>query len=547
MAQLYGAGSVGEAREVARLTGGGYEYEATRRIAAWLHQLYPDLGDGFWALLPAAVRNRLSLPAVRRDSRLLALLPSVSDSQAARALEALVPACREWPDLTEPLWAAATQRPGLCARVLEVAVRTGGLTPELLALVRRTLSDPATSVAVLHAVVDGVPAASVVFAGRSVAEARELADGYVRLAGASAPHRAALADAVHERGLIWEREGRDDMALQTAEYEVNQRRSLQEAAPASGPEVAALARALTILAVRQDRAGQPRHAHSAVAEAVRLHEQLPATAEPGAAGWTADVAYTRAQQARILGRLGRVAEAAEAAREATTRYRELAATDRAAHGAGLADALLIEAAQARARDQHDLAVAAGAEAVEQYERLAAADPARHRARLAYACCAYGMDLGDFRSHEAGLAQLERAEALYRSLDPPVLPGLAAARLGRGLLLAELERWDAATQALGAAVEVYRQLPDRATALAGALATQAQVTAEGGDLAAAVALLTEACELGDRLHAADPLDAALRADLAAGYQNLSRLYERRGDGEAAYRAALRARLLLGDEG
>jgi len=311
--------------------------------------------------------------------------------------------------------------------------------------------------------------------------------------------------------------------------------------------VAALARALTTWAVRLDRAGQPLRAHSKVAEAVRLHEGLAPTAGTPDAELTADEAYTRAQQARILGRLGRTAEAAEAAREATTRYRDLAAADPSRHAAGLADALLVEAAQARARDQHDLAVATGAEAVEQYEALAAADPAQHRARLAYACCAYGMDLGEFRSHEAGLFQLERAVALYRSLDAPLLPGVAAAQLGRGLLLAELERWDTAAEALAAAVEVYRQLPDQAPALAGALATQAQVTAEGGDPDRAVALLTEACELGDRLHAADPLDATLRADLAAGYQSLSHLHERRNDTEAAYRAALRARLLLGDEG
>ncbi|MCO8271602.1 hypothetical protein M1L60_13470 [Actinoplanes sp. TRM 88003] len=544
-AQLFGADSASEARTVAQLAGTVREYEGSRRIAAWLHQLYPGEADRYWSLLAAPVRERIVLPAVRRDPGLLNLLPSVSERQAGRALQLLVPACRVTPALTVPLWTATSREPALCARLLEVARSTGGLTAELLELARATVADASTSVAVLRAIVDEVPDVSTIFAGQSIDRARDLAEGYVRLAASSAPHRTALADAVRERGRIWEREGRDEMALRTADYEVGQRRGLLSAAPSSDEAVAALARALVTWAVRLDQAGQPLHAYSAIAEAVEYYQRL--RSGPGATG--PDEAYALAQQARILSRLGRIQEAADAAREAVARYRDLAETEPARHSAALADALLVEAAQARLRDQRDLAVAACAEAVERYEALAAADPPGHRARLAYARSAYGMDLGDLRSHEAGLAQLERAVVLYRELarsDLRQLPGLAAAQVGRGLLLAELERPDAAAEALGEAVKAYRQLPGQGNALAGALAVQAQVIALGGDLERAVALLTEACLLRDQLHAAEPLDVGLRAELINSYQSLSRLHDQRGDHNAAHRAALRARLLLDDE-
>lgn len=542
-AQLYGASAATEARLLAGAAGGpeGADPETARQIAFWLHQLYPGGGGRYWSMLPSMLRYRLAVPAARREPALITALSQVSAQQAGRALEVLVPACRRHPDLAATLWSAATRSPALCSAVLD---RDGGATPELLDLARETMAGPETSVAVLRAIADGVPRTATLFAGQTAEMARRLATSYERLASASAPHQSALADAAHEIGLIWERDGDLDNALAAAEYEVERRRRLVSAAHGSDAPTAELARALTTYAVRLDRAGRPVQGQTAVAEALGLLDRLGA--DPSTA---ADHAYALVQQARLLGQLRRAEEAADAAREAVVRYRDLDAGgierhDAGRHEGGLADALLVEAAQARALDQLERAIGSGAEAVQLYDQLATADP-RRRGRLAYACAAYGMDLGDFGSHAAGVAQLERAAALYRDLAGGEL-GHAAAQLGRGTLLADLERFDAAADAFGEAAAVYRAEHDPA-ALAGALALRAEVTAAAGRLDEAVTLMTESCGLRDRLHGDDPLDAAIRRDLADGYAALARLHERRGDAPAAHRARLRARLLTGDGG
>ncbi|MFC3742724.1 SAV_2336 N-terminal domain-related protein, partial [Paractinoplanes deccanensis] len=523
-AQLYGASSADEARGLTRLVGRAGSPEEARRTADWLHRLYPGGVDGYWRLLPGPVRRWLVTPALARDATLIGLLPAVSDSQAGNAMPLLVRAALARPSLAAPLWAAAVERPERCASLLAEARRGGGLTDPLLDQVRATLADEQTSVAVLRAVIDGVPEAGVIFRGQPAERARTLAGAYQRLANASAPHRPALADAAHEMGLIAERDGQDDEALRTVEWEIDLRRRLTG-------DAAALARALTTYALRLDRAGRPVQGNAAITEAAGIYRRLgDAYAEQDA--------YAQAQHARILAQLGRLAEAADAAREATTRCRRLAATD-PRHTAGLADALLVEAAVARARRQRDQAVLAGGEAVDLYERLAAEDPDRHRARYAFASAAHGMDLAEYRSHASALSRLDRAAEIYRDLDPA---GLATAQLGRGAVLADLERHDEAIAAFAEVVTLGRRLGGRDRSLAGALAAQAEVTAAAGRPEEALALLTEACVLRDQLHAADPVDTALRRDLISGYRSLAALQERLGHTEDAARSALRARLM-----
>jgi tetratricopeptide (TPR) repeat protein len=545
-AQLFGAGSITEAREAVRLIGAGgpvpVDTETARRIALWLHQLYPGGNGPYWSQLPFAMRERLAVPAALRDPALVAALSSVSVRQAVRALEVLVRAFPDHPELTGPVWRAAVRAPALVAPLLSLANRSAGITAELLELARATMAAPDTPVAVLRAVADGVAEASLLFAGQGSDTAQALTASFERLAAASAPHRSALADAVHERGLTREREGRPELALHDAEEELELRRRLGSAARADDPATVALARALTTYAIRLGRAGRPLHGLSAVNEAL---QRLAGSSDPDAAEV---VAYARAEQARLLGRLDRTEEAADAAREATAAFRQLVAAKPRRHDAGLAGALLIEAAQARARGQREVAVRCGAEAVERYETLGPP------ARLAYACCAYGMDLAGFGLYAAGMAQLDRAVTVYRELatdDDGHLPGLAAAHLGRGVLLADLEQHEAAGQAFDEAAAIYRRLSPGdapgpfAAALAGAMALRAEADASRGRLDEAATTLTAACELRDMLHAADPLNGPLRRDLAAGYRSLSRLHERRGDTETARRAALRARLLTAD--
>ncbi|MEV4346687.1 SAV_2336 N-terminal domain-related protein [Actinoplanes sp. NPDC049596] len=530
-AQLFGARSATEAREVARLAGGLESYEASRQAADWLQRLHPGEGQEYWRLLPEPLRERLVVPALLRDPAVLGLLPSVSAQQAGRAIELLVRAARGRRALAAAVWAAAVQRPELCTAVLDEARRTGGPDDDLLELARATVADESTPVAVLRAVVEGVPGTEAVFTGQSAGRAAALADGYRRLAVSSAPHRSALADAAYQMGMIAERDGRDDEALRTVEWEIDLRQRLAGAEPGNSRAQAALARARTTHAARLDRAGRPVQGNAAITGALAIYQRLGDE-------YADQEAYARVRQARLLAQLGHLAEAAEAAREATTRYRRLRSED-PRHAAGLAGALLVEAATARARDQRDTAVTAGAEAVDLYERLAADDAERYRARLAYACAAHGMDLGEYRSHTAGLDRLDRAAGLYRGFDPA---GLAAVQLGRGLLLGELERYDEAIGAFAEAVALHRRLGPRDRALAGALAAQAQVTAAAGGGAEAVALLTEACVLRDQLHAADPVDAGLRREVATGYDQLAALHERLGNTEEAAQARVRARLM-----
>jgi hypothetical protein len=157
-----------------------------------------------------------------------------------------------------------------------------------------------------------------------------------------------------------------------------------------------------------------------------------------------------------------------------------------------------------------------------------------------------MDLAALGSHLNGLALFDRAVALWSELagaDPAERPGLAAALMGRGVLLAELERHTDAAAAFAAAAQVYGRLGSAHTsALAGALTAQAAVNADAGRLGEATSLMRVACELREQLHNADPLDPRLRRELAAGLRSLARLLERGGEEDAAREAALRARYL-----
>jgi len=540
-AQLYGADTAPAAREVIRLvTPEGRDAATVRRIATWLHELYPGADGDYWSPLPDALRERLVLSAALPGAEIVRILPEVSLPQARRALATLVPACRAYPSLAEPVWAGATANPALCGAVFDIARAAGGLPEPLLALTRRTMADPGTSVALLRSVADGVDDVGVLFAGGTPGEAERLAAAFERLAAASAPHLPRFADAVYHWGLISERAGREQEALRTGTTEIDLRRRVLAGAGGDEAAAGALARALTGHAVRLDREGSPVAALAAATEAVQLYRRADGGTGP---------AHALVEHARLLGRLDRSAEALESARQATARYRDLGDI------AGLADALLVEAAQARALGRAEAAVGAGAEAVRCYEglarsELARSEPERYAARYAYACTVHGMDLGDFRSHTAGLARLERGTALYRTLsdrDPRHLPGLAAAAIGRAVLLADLERHDAAHAAFAEVAEIYRGLartdpPRYAPVLARALTLQAEALADTGGLDAAADLLAEAGVLRDALHAADPLDVGLRAELATGYLILAGVHDRRGDQAAAHECRLRGRLL-----
>ncbi|SNY73065.1 ATP-binding protein [Paractinoplanes atraurantiacus] len=290
------------------------------------------------------------------------------------------------------------------------------------------------------------------------------------------------------------------------------------------------ARALTAYAQRLDREGRWADGLAAATEAIGLLQWLgPEYAE--------QEAYARTQQAGLLSRLGRLTEAGEAAREATNRYRQFAVAD-PRHRAGLADALLLETATARARDQRDLALKAGAEAVELYERLDAEDPGRHRLRLAYACCAHGMDLGEYRSDSAALDWLDRAARLYRDID---VSGLATAQAGRGEFLTRLGRPAEAAEAYAEVVALHRRLGRRDRSLAGALTAQAEATAAAGRLDEAAGLLVEANGLRFQLYTDDSMDVGLRKELIAGYRLLAGVHQRRGDQAARLEAQTAANL------
>jgi hypothetical protein len=538
-AQLYGAGSAADARDVVRLVAGseGRDAATVRRIASWLHDFYPGTDGDYWSVLPGPVRERLVLATVLAAPQIVAILAPVSEPQARRALATLVPACGPFPQLAAPVWAAATRRPALCGAALEVARRAGDLPAPLLALARGTMTGPETPVALLRAIVDGVGDVAVLFDRRGPREAEQLTAAFERLAAASAPHLPLFADAVYHCGLISERAGLSQEALRTAGTEIDLRRRIVSGAGAEEAATGALARALITYAVRLDRNGSPVAGLAAAAEAVLLYERVD-----DAAGH----ACALVEQSRLLGRLDRREEALESAHRGAARFRELG------DAAGLADALLVEAAQARSLGQAEPAVVAGAEAVRTLERLAQGDPERYTARYAYACTVHGMDLGDFRSHTAGLDRLDRAATLYRALsdrDPAHRPGLAAAHTGRGVLLTELARHEAAGAAFAEVTTIYRALAEADPAgferpLAGALTVQAEALAAAGRVAEGVPVMIEAGERLEALHRADPLDSSLREELAAAYLILAGLHEGVGAWAAATECRLRSRLLLG---
>ncbi|MFF1870622.1 tetratricopeptide repeat protein [Kitasatospora herbaricolor] len=300
-----------------------------------------------------------------------------------------------------------------------------------------------------------------------------------------------------------------------------------------------------------------------VLEAVyaRLPEGRHAELDPGIAALCARLTPHRlaattdpAEQARLHSTLGaRYANAGDHAKalvadeQALALRRPLAATDRAAHEADLADSLNTMSVRYGAVGQHAAGLAAGQEAVAVLLRLALADAVAHGPALADALNNLSIRYGDVGRRTEGLAAVEAALGLRRLLaeaDPAAHRVAYASALNNvSVDYGRLGRYEDGLAAAEAAVAVRRELAAADSGahevdLAGSLNNLSTLYDALGHHAESLTAIEEAVTLLRPLAAVNP--AAHEADLATALNNLSNRYgtlDRPAEGLAAIEQAV----------
>jgi tetratricopeptide (TPR) repeat protein len=438
--------------------------------------------------LPSRPDFDLDLGAASVAGRLLSHSLAAGDGPATRARYLTAYAGR----------ASAVGRHGEALGAAEQAVRTrrdlGGAGPAAQADLADSLSALAGA---LHDT--GRSAEALTPAAEALLIRRQLA------AVGPGDHRAELAAALHNRGMMLAAVGRPEEALGLAEEAVAIRRALAAEDPA---EVGDYVGALSSLGVRYQQLGRAGEAVAAIREAVTASRGL-ADAYPG--GHLADLAGQVGNLGVALDQdLGR--EGLPYAQECLALFRRLEQANPDAYRPAVARALNNVGVGLEDQGRLTEALAAKDEAVALNRRLteSGGNPAQ-RPEFAKSLASLGRSLADAGRLDEALAVFEESIAAYRALADAVpaahRPDLAETLNDLGHRLARAGRTPQAVAYGEEAVRIFRLAaaadggvlePD----LVVALNNLGAAVSLNGDPEAALPLAEEAVEIARRLAAAE---------------------------------------------
>jgi tetratricopeptide (TPR) repeat protein len=421
--------------------------EATRRrLARWLHQLYPG-EDSSWfrPIEPDLVGESHITRVLQEVPSLVTRLVAVLDrEQLKQALTILTRSARSSSAVADALRAAiATNLDVTWEPLVAVAEETGEPAGKILAMAVATDPRPHVVVGLMRA----LPGSTVALRQVAVVTTSAAIDLAERQGGAGPREIAGLSDALSGR---LSDVGRLEEALESAERAVELRRPLASPEPEFEAEFAA---SLNNLANRLSEVGRKAEALASSREAVGLYRTL-ATAEPNT--YKPDLAMSLNNLANRLGDVGDRQASLRAGIEAREIRSELVATEPAKFEADLAMSLSNLANQFAAVGQRQEALASAEGALEIYRRLAIRRPDTFRAQVAGSLSSLSNRLSDLGRRDEALARGTESLAAYRSLaqEQPgaFLPEYAMAlnnssnRLGDlGLKVESLERIEEAVR------------------------------------------------------------------------------------------------------
>ncbi|MDI6100568.1 tetratricopeptide repeat protein [Actinoplanes sp. NEAU-A12] len=436
-----------------------------RRVAAWLHRLYPNAGDYLDPRLPGWAAEYLIATAIAEDPDVTTAVSAAIDQSPQRLREVLTFLARASGHVASAsvAYAAIVARNprDRLAVAFNIAVSTSPWLDQPLAhLVSEVNLSPATWQA-LHA---GLPYQTQSLLTTSVAVV-----GHVLTAVADPNRTDALeVDLLIEHSRRLNQARRYEEAISSAERASASIRSLGQALSdiergvRSGRSRIRMAQALRGL-------GRYEQALSASYKAIDLLR--PLTQFPS------DYARALTSLGASLRSLGRHDGALTTDREAVALWRDLAVAHPDAHQPSYARALTSLGASLESRGRHDDALTTDREAVALWRDLAVAHSDAHQPDYARALTNLGGSLWSLGRHDDALAAHREAVALWRDLaaaHPDAhQPDYARALTNLGGSLRSLGRHDDALTTGQEAVALWRDLaaahpdayqPDSANAL-----------------------------------------------------------------------------------
>ncbi|MFE1472780.1 tetratricopeptide repeat protein [Streptomyces cyaneofuscatus] len=335
----------------------------------------------------------------------------------------------------------------------------------------------------------------------------------------ASPH---LAKALHSYSEQLGREGDLDGGLSAAQESHAIWVRLDQASP--GLYQAAVALALSNIAVRRAAAGDRTGALSPAREAVRIQRAL---ADSGAAPLSALAESLSNLGNRIAG-IGDHEGALPPAQEAADIYRALAIRNSESFRPDLARMLTNLAAHLGASGQYSAALPCAREAVGVYRDLAALNPGENLKNLPAALTNLSNILSFTGSHTDALLHAEEAAQIHRDAAErhpgAFLPDLAGALNNLSARQAKIGNHKASLASAREAVHIYRDLSSRhpiafLSDLAGALSNLSYQISSAGDHEGALAPARESVEAFAVLSEQQP--EAFRRELAQSLSTLAR--------------------------
>ena len=403
---------------------------ATRKVAAWLRELYPPAAQSTeWlgTMEPDRLAERLVVTELAASPELAkACLSELSERQARRALLLLARAATE-DDVAE------------------------SLLRRLLPFVAQVVEDIHAPLDVLVSIANAIPYPSMVLANAHAVITRKILHCSV-----ADDHPAEHARWLTVRALTLAQLGRPEDALPEIQRAVAAYRALARVNP--DRYQTDLAASLAGLGIGFSETGRAAEALAATQEAVDLYRTLSG-AIPGK--FELDLAATLSNLGTRLSEVGRPAEALKVTQEAVTFLQNPPEAETERYWTDLAATLTNLGARLAEVQRFAHATAVARQSVALYRGLAAASPDRHRPDLAAALGHLGVRAAEQGLPADALKYTQEAADLLRELvagsPDRYLPNVAGFLANIGAQLLDMGRLTEALYAEQEALRLYREM------------------------------------------------------------------------------------------